>query len=64
MIISMVRTWPGSFIKDYNRINVALTRAKHGLVVIGHEETLRQDEKWNLLLDEHRDNVVNGIDMA
>ena len=60
VFVSMVRTKPGSFIHEYNRINVALTRAKHGLVVIGNENNLRKDEKWNKLLDEHKDNVVNG----
>ena len=61
VFVSMVRTKPGSFIHEYNRINVALTRAKHGLVVIGNEKNLRRDEKWNKLLDAHKDNVVNGI---
>ena len=37
VFVSMVRSKPGNFIKEYNRINVALTRAKHGLVVIGNK---------------------------
>ena len=58
----MVRTKPANFIQEYNRLNVALTRAKHGLVVIGNENNLRKDEKWNMLLDAHKDNVVDGTD--
>ena len=40
---------------------MALTRAKHGLVVIGHLPTLRRDEKWAKLLQEHSANVVEGF---
>ena len=41
VFVSMVRTKPGNFIKEYNRINVAITRAKHGLVIIGKASNLR-----------------------
>ena len=46
VFVSMVRTNSGRFIQDENRINVALTRAKHGLVIIGHAQTLRKKENW------------------
>ena len=39
-----------------------MTRAKHGLVVIGNENNLRKDEKWSILLDTLQHNVVDGID--
>lgn len=57
----MVRTKPGNFIKEYNRINVAITRAKHGLVIIGDANNLRRDPKWERLLHEHSENVVDGV---
>ena len=60
----MVRTKPGNFIQEYNRINVAITRAKHGLVIVGKADNLRKDEKWAQLLDAFKDNTVNGIDGA
>ena len=60
----MVRSKPGNFIKEYNRINVALTRAKHGLVVIGNKSVLCTDEKWARLLKDHSRNVVEGFEGA
>ena len=60
VFVSMVRTKGGDFVKDENRINVGLTRAKHGLVIVGHAETLMKDEKWKTLLTEKKDNVVKG----
>ena len=40
VIVSMVRTSNSNFIKDKNRINVGLTRAKHGLVIVGKKSAL------------------------
>ena len=57
----MVRTKPSGFIREYNRINVAITRAKHGLVIVGKAENLRKDAKWAQLLETFKDNTVDGI---
>jgi len=35
------------FLSDYRRLNVALTRAKRGLIVIGDDRTLRNDSTWS-----------------
>ena len=61
VFVSMVRTRPGNFIQEYNRINVAITRARHGLVIIGNATNLARDPKWARLLHEHEDSVVDGV---
>ncbi|KAL3689856.1 hypothetical protein R1sor_016165 [Riccia sorocarpa] len=39
------------FVSDEKRMNVALTRAKHALIIVGHAKTLKsQSASWNSLL--------------
>ncbi|RPD60417.1 hypothetical protein L226DRAFT_469457 [Lentinus tigrinus ALCF2SS1-7] len=47
------------FLKSPNRINVALSRAKHGLYVFGNAANLRQNGTWCTILDEmeNRDQI-------
>ncbi|KAI1789230.1 hypothetical protein LXA43DRAFT_1155066 [Ganoderma leucocontextum] len=40
------------FLKSANRINVALSRAKHGLFVLGNASNLRKNPTWSTILDE------------
>ncbi|KZT65176.1 hypothetical protein DAEQUDRAFT_539533 [Daedalea quercina L-15889] len=51
------------FLKSSNRINVALSRAKHGLYVMGNAANLRRNETWSTILNEMeaRDQIVHGI---
>eukprot|EP00921_Rhytidocystis_pertsovi_P021934 GHVQ01035082.1.p1 GENE.GHVQ01035082.1~~GHVQ01035082.1.p1 ORF type:complete len:271 (-),score=14.94 GHVQ01035082.1:318-1130(-) len=35
------------FLMDHKRMNVALTRARRGLIVVGDSSTLRTDKLWN-----------------
>ena len=39
------------FLADYRRLNVAITRARCGLVVVGHTATLYHDPYWAAWLD-------------
>ena len=52
--ISLVRSNPMSdigFLNDYRRMNVAITRAKLKLVVIGDSATLGQDVFYSQFID-------------
>jgi len=42
IIMSCVRTDATGFLKNHQRLNVALTRAKHSLIVIGDAKCLLQ----------------------
>jgi len=54
------------FLENYRRINVALTRAQHGLIIVGNAETLSSDPKWNTLIEYFKQigRYVIGIDEA
>ena len=58
IIFSCVRSNPEQnvgFLAEPRRLNVALTRAKRGLIVIGDPSTLRSDKNWQAWLEYIRD---------
>ncbi|OMJ85788.1 hypothetical protein SteCoe_12777 [Stentor coeruleus] len=54
IILSCVRANQNSgvgFLKAYQRLNVAMTRAKYGLIICGDFQTLSSDELWEQLIN-------------
>ncbi|KZV70184.1 hypothetical protein PENSPDRAFT_607629 [Peniophora sp. CONT] len=59
IILSCVRAGPGlesiGFLRDVRRLNVAITRAKSSLFILGHAPTLeRSDENWRHMVQDAR----------
>ena len=51
IIISTVRTNGLGFLRDYRRMNVAITRAKHFLWVVGNQKCLEKDDNWKAMIE-------------
>jgi len=45
------RTGVVGFLADWRRLNVMLTRARRGLIIVGNSRTLRSDEHWSKWMD-------------
>jgi len=46
-----VRTRNLGFIEDCRRLNVAITRARRHLIVVGKETLLRRNTHWRYIID-------------
>ena len=48
------------FLVDKRRMNVAITRAKHFLFIVGNSQTLSKDPIWEGLVNYCRNDIQNG----
>jgi hypothetical protein len=64
IIVSLVRsnsTGSAGFVKSENRVNVLLSRAKHGLFLIGNRATLTaQQSHWSTVFEQLTANKQTG----
>lgn len=59
IILGWVRTRSLGFMNDYRRLNVAITRARRHLIVVGNEKLLRKNPQWRYIIDNSR-NLKKG----
>eukprot|EP00595_Chromulina_sp_UTEXLB2642_P002807 CAMPEP_0196768398 /NCGR_PEP_ID=MMETSP1095-20130614/42699_1 /TAXON_ID=96789 ORGANISM="Chromulina nebulosa, Strain UTEXLB2642" /NCGR_SAMPLE_ID=MMETSP1095 /ASSEMBLY_ACC=CAM_ASM_000446 /LENGTH=1091 /DNA_ID=CAMNT_0042137929 /DNA_START=656 /DNA_END=3929 /DNA_ORIENTATION=+ len=65
IILTAVRSNPNKslgFLSDWRRLNVAVTRGKRGLIVIGDSTTLSNDIHWGNFIDWCRSNSCYKLD--
>ena len=51
IIISTCRTFLTDFIENSNRINVAISRARRCVIVVGSMHTLERSKLWNTVIN-------------
>ena len=67
VVISTVRSnsrGTVGFLNDHRRLNVAITRARRGLIIVGNEGTLRHDRTWDAWLTWAHDQRVVVYDVG
>ena len=62
IVLSTAFTGSGAFTADPHRINVALTRAKHHLVIVGHGEALQNSKLWAKVVRRSADARVGELE--
>ena len=67
VVISLVRSneeHKCGFLKTDNRVNVLLSRAKHGMYIIGDSETARQGPMWGRVIGMLEEKEIIGPALA
>ncbi|KAI8148810.1 AAA domain-containing protein [Fennellomyces sp. T-0311] len=64
IILSTVRTTSSSFIDNCPRVNVALTRARRHLFILGKQSLLLANQLWSRIVMECQDDSLTGHDCA
>ncbi|XP_063446404.1 5'-3' DNA helicase ZGRF1-like isoform X2 [Mytilus trossulus] len=64
IILSCVRTRNVGFIDNQKRTNVALTRAKHHLLIVGNENNLTKNKLWHQIIQQCKDSSPQGLQSA
>ena len=54
IVLGCVRTRNLGFIEDCRRLNVAITRARRHLIVVGKETLLRKNTHWRYIIDQSK----------
>ena len=54
IILGCVRTKNLGFTEDCRRLNVAITRARRHLIVVGKESLLRRNNNWRYIIDKSK----------
>jgi senataxin len=49
IIVSTVRTDGIGFLQDYRRMNVAITRAKNFMWIVGNQKNLQRNDVWSAM---------------
>ena len=52
IVLGCVRTRNLGFIEDCRRLNVAITRARRHLIVVGKETLLRRNQHWRYIIEQ------------
>jgi len=54
IILGTVRTRNLGFIEDCRRLNVAITRARRHLIVVGKESLLTRNQHWRYIIEKSK----------